>query len=96
MSKSIITKAKFKAWARRQPDERQWNYYNNYDCVVCSFVKETTGAKKVYASGFSFNLGKYGDTTSIPIPDWLLESITRLIKPSIIFTGAALKKEFVV
>lgn len=86
MSKSIITKAKFKEWLAKQPDEREWYFFDNHQCVVCSFIKETTGIK-VSAGGHTYSVGR----DSRPLPFWLH---ARLAGMETYITGAALKKEF--
>lgn len=63
-----ITKERFEAWLENQPDNRNFYYFNNFDCAVSSFIKETTNNKFVNSGGIICELE---NKTRIDIPLWL-------------------------
>ena len=69
---NTINRETFEAWLFAQPLEREFNYMSCSNCVVSSFIKETTSYRNPSCGGSYFRLKKEEDIFEpIPFEDWL-------------------------
>jgi len=66
---------KFEAWLLSQSDEREFDYMDTENCLVCMFLKETTNAAKPHCGGETY-LSDYGAPV-LALPSFVRDALSR-------------------
>jgi hypothetical protein len=69
---TFFTKANFLNWLDKQPEDRIWNFFDCYNCVFASFIKETLNVPFVSCGGNKYRLTDFEDAYNerYYYPDW--------------------------
>jgi hypothetical protein len=70
----------FIPWLESQPKDKSFEYRDNYNCIICQFVKETHG--EIIIAGGTFIQRRYSLDACQPIPDEIANALEHLPYPS--------------
>jgi hypothetical protein len=74
-----INRERFEAWLFSQQKDREFDYTDLRECLICKFIRETSSLKvRMVTPGFIALEG----SPSIPMPKWLDTDDATLGKPS--------------
>lgn len=64
-----INRERFEAWLFSQPGDRSWNFHDTQQCVLCSFIKETTNHLRPIVGGLWLTTSIGG--SNVEIDEWV-------------------------
>lgn len=98
---SLFNRERFEAWLTGLAESRTINYRSVEDCVVCSFIKETTSAQLPYTGSNDVSIIQGVWRENFRMPQWLdnlLDDMRQCGEPSTALTKksilAAYLKQF--
>lgn len=65
-----LNKETFEAWLFSQPDKRKWHYCDCFDCLIASFIKETTCFTDPSVGPLEYS--EFPICPDRPFPSWLV------------------------
>lgn len=78
-TETLFNRERFEAWLANQPGEREFDYGSNDNCLVCNFIKETTGIKSPRV-GHNYARKAVIDDARIGFPQWLFDTTVETMK----------------
>ena len=67
------SKEKFIKWVESLPEDIKIDYASNDNCVVCQFLKDTTGITDVSAGDIYYRFPALTSYKKIPFEDWMIK-----------------------
>lgn len=88
-----IQQEHFEAWLFAQPNSRRWDYCDGQNCVIASFIKETTAITEplVNSKEWWMDIKDLYVKDGFPIPLWLYNT---LVSGSTIIQATHLKARY--
>jgi hypothetical protein len=75
MNTPEFTTQAFLDWLRQQPKEREFDYWDGYNCAVASFAKEELGYGKVKSTSTHLEIFVDGEDFFVLIPSALKSAL---------------------